>query len=98
MMFPRSRRSTATTCCTGSPRSRRRRPRSTRSPAGAASRGGVIGYFYAGLFRPRSGYRFTLEDSIYVDPSEVGRGIGRALLEPLLLRSAELGYRQMVAV
>lgn len=58
----------------------------------------VVGYCYAGLFRPRSAYRFTLEDSIYVDAAEVGRGIGRALLEPLLLRSAELGFRQMVAV
>jgi phosphinothricin acetyltransferase len=58
----------------------------------------VVGYCYAGLFRPRSAYRFTLEDSIYVDATETGRGIGRALLEPLLLASAELGYRQMVAV
>ena len=58
----------------------------------------VVGYCYAGLFRPRSGYRFTLEDSIYVDPAEVGRGIGRALLEPLIDRTTELGYRQMVAV
>ena len=63
-----------------------------------AGLGRVVGYCYAGLFRTRSAYRFTLEDSIYVDPAEVGRGIGRALLEPLLLRSAELGYRQMVAV
>jgi L-amino acid N-acyltransferase YncA len=58
----------------------------------------IVGYCYAGLFRPRSGYRFTLEDSIYVDAGEVGRGIGRALLGPLLARSTELGYRQMVAV
>jgi phosphinothricin acetyltransferase len=64
-----------------------------------AERGGrVIGYCYAGLFRPRSGYRFTLEDSIYVDAAEVGRGVGRALLEPLLLQATELGYRQVVAV
>jgi phosphinothricin acetyltransferase len=60
--------------------------------------GRVIGYCYAGLFRPRSGYRFTLEDSIYVDAAEIGRGVGRALLGPLLLRATELGYRQMVAV
>jgi L-amino acid N-acyltransferase YncA len=60
--------------------------------------GRVVGYCYAGLFRPRVAYRFTLEDSIYVDAAEVGRGIGRALLAPLLARSAELGYRQMVAV
>jgi L-amino acid N-acyltransferase YncA len=64
-----------------------------------AERGGrVVGYCYAGLFRPRVAYRFTLEDSIYIDAAEVGRGIGRALLAPLLARSAELGYRQMVAV
>ena len=60
--------------------------------------GRVIGYCYAGPFRPRSGYRFTLEDSIYVDAAEVGRGIGRALLEPVLARCTALGYRQMVAV
>ena len=58
----------------------------------------VIGYCYAGRFRPRSGYRFTLEDSIYVDPAEVGRGIGRALLEQVLAHCETLGYRQMVAV
>jgi L-amino acid N-acyltransferase YncA len=60
--------------------------------------GKVIGYCYASRFRPRAAYRFTLEDSIYIDAAEVGRGIGRALLEPLLARATELGYRQMVAV
>src|SRR5713226_9710892 len=61
-----------------------------------AERGGrVVGYCYAGLFRPRSAYRFTVEDSIYIDAAETGRGIGRALLEPLLARCTELGYRQM---
>ena len=58
----------------------------------------IVGYCYASPFRTRSAYRFTLEDSIYIDAAEVGRGIGRALLEPLLARSTELGYRQMVAV
>ena len=60
--------------------------------------GRVVGYCYAGPFRPRIGYRFTLEDSIYVDSAEVGRGVGRALLRPLLARCTELGYHQMVAV
>jgi phosphinothricin acetyltransferase len=64
-----------------------------------AERGGrVVGYCHAGPFRPRTGYRFTLEDSIYVDPAEIGRGIGRALLMPVLARCEALGYRQMVAV
>jgi L-amino acid N-acyltransferase YncA len=64
----------------------------------AETGGRVVGYCYAGPFRPRSGYRFTLEDSIYIDPAEIGRGIGRALLTPLIAQSEELGYRQMVAV
>jgi phosphinothricin acetyltransferase len=64
-----------------------------------AERGGrIVGYCYAGPVRSRSGYRFTLEDSIYVDPAEVGRGIGRALLTPVLAACEALGYRQMVAV
>lgn len=64
----------------------------------AERQGRVVGYCYAGPFRPRIGYRYTLEDSIYIDAAEVGRGVGRALLQPLLVRCTELGYRQMVAV
>ena len=60
--------------------------------------GRVLGYCYAGPYRTRSAYRFTVEDSIYVDEAEVGRGLGRALLATLLGRCGELGYRQMVAV
>ncbi|MBV8507918.1 MAG: N-acetyltransferase [Alphaproteobacteria bacterium] len=60
--------------------------------------GRVVGYCYASRYRTRSAYRFTVEDSIYVDAAEVARGIGRALLSTLLERCCELGYRQMVAV
>jgi L-amino acid N-acyltransferase YncA len=60
--------------------------------------GRVIGYCYAGLFRPRVAYRFTVEDSVYVEADEIGRGLGRALLEQVISRCSELGYRQMVAV
>jgi L-amino acid N-acyltransferase YncA len=60
--------------------------------------GRVLGYCYAGPYRTRSAYRFSVEDSIYIDPVEVGRGIGRALLERLIDRCAAQGYRQMVAV
>jgi L-amino acid N-acyltransferase YncA len=64
-----------------------------------AERGGrVAGYCYAGRFRPRIGYRFTLEDSIYIDPGEIGRGLGRLLLEAVVGRATELGHRQIVAV
>jgi L-amino acid N-acyltransferase YncA len=58
----------------------------------------VLGYCYASPYRTRSAYRFTLEDSIYIDQAEVGHGLGRALLAAVLDHCAELGYRQMVAV
>ena len=65
----------------------------------AAERSGrILGYCYAAPYRSRSAYRYTLEDSIYIDQAEVGRGLGRALLTSLLDRCTELGYRQMVAV
>ena len=60
--------------------------------------GRVLGYCYASRYRTRSAYRVTLEDSIYLDAAELGRGIGRALLSALIERCSELGYRQMVAV
>jgi phosphinothricin acetyltransferase len=58
----------------------------------------VLGYCYASRYRSRSAYRFTVEDSIYIDPASIGRGIGRALLSALIERCSELRYRQMVAV
>src|SRR5271169_2408555 len=60
--------------------------------------GHVLGYCYAAPYRTRSAYRFTLEDSIYIDNAEVGRGLGRALLATLLDRCTELGYRRMIGV
>jgi L-amino acid N-acyltransferase YncA len=64
----------------------------------AEQSGRILGYCYASRYRTRSAYRFTLEDSIYVDAAEVGRGIGRALLSALVERCSNLGYRQIVAV
>ena len=60
--------------------------------------GAVGGYAYASLYRPRSAYRFTCEDSIYVRADLTGRGIGRALLTALIDRCTAMGFRQMVAV
>jgi L-amino acid N-acyltransferase YncA len=64
----------------------------------AETNGAVQGFAYAGPYRSRSAYRFTLEDSVYVAPAALRRGLGRALLAELLARCAVLGYRQMVAV
>jgi phosphinothricin acetyltransferase len=64
----------------------------------AEADGIVAGYGYCAPYRPRSAYRYALEDSIYVRPDMTGRGIGRRLLEGLIQRCEGLGYRQMIAV
>jgi L-amino acid N-acyltransferase YncA len=64
----------------------------------AEQSGRVIGYCYASQYRTRSAYRFAVEDSIYLDAAQVGRGIGRALLSELIEECTARGYRQMVAV
>lgn len=70
-----------------------------RLPHLVAEEGGrIIGYAYAAPFRPRSAYRFTLEDSVYVSPDAQRLGAGRKLLTELLHRSVATGHRQMVAV
>lgn len=58
----------------------------------------VMGYAYATQFRDRASYRFTSEDSIYVDAARTGQGIGKALLKALIERSAKYGFRTMIAV
>lgn len=60
--------------------------------------GAVKGFAYAGPFRPRSAYRYTVENSIYVAPDATGLGLGRMLLSALIDRCTDLGYRQMIAV
>ncbi len=60
--------------------------------------GGAVGFAYAGPFRTRSAYRYTVEDSIYVAPEVVGQGYGRTLLAELVLQCTGLGLRQMVAI
>jgi L-amino acid N-acyltransferase YncA len=60
--------------------------------------GQLLGYAYAAAFRRRTGYRYTLEDSVYVERTVTHRGIGTALLTALIDRCAAAGYRQMVAV
>lgn len=60
--------------------------------------GRVVGYAYAGLYRAREAYRYTLEDSVYIHPDLMGRGIGRALLEALIEACRAGGFRQLIAV
>ncbi len=60
--------------------------------------GAILGYAYAGPFRPRSAYRFAVEDSIYVAAGAAGKGVGKKLLAALIARCQAWGARQMLAV
>jgi len=64
----------------------------------AALEGRVVGYAYAGPYRPRPAYRFTVENSVYLQPASHRRGIGRQLLQRLIGECEARGFRQMIAV
>ncbi|HWE46662.1 MAG TPA: GNAT family N-acetyltransferase [Caulobacteraceae bacterium] len=63
----------------------------------AESAGAIAGYGYASAYRPRIGYRYTVEDSVYVAPGHLGQGVGRALLQGLIERCTAKRLRQMMA-
>ena len=60
--------------------------------------GSVAGYAYASPYRPRPAYRFTVENSVYLQPAVHRRGIGLQLLQNLIDECEPRGYRQMIAV
>jgi L-amino acid N-acyltransferase YncA len=60
--------------------------------------GQVLGFAYAGPFRPRAAYRYTLEDSVYVSPHAKGKGVGCAVLAAVIVACEALGIRQLMAV
>jgi len=64
----------------------------------AEANGRILGYAYAGPYHPRSAYRYTVEDSIYVAPDALRQGVGRALLQRVLEECEALGLRRMVAL
>ena len=58
----------------------------------------IVGYAYVSLFRPRSGWRFTVENTIYLREGYQRQGIGSRLVQQLLSQCEKNGYRQMLAV
>jgi phosphinothricin acetyltransferase len=60
--------------------------------------GRIAGYAYAGPYRTRIAYRYTVEDSVYIHPDVHRRGIGRWLLTELIAQAEARGFRQMIAV
>jgi phosphinothricin acetyltransferase len=59
--------------------------------------GRVVGWGSLSPFRGRSAYRFTVENSVYVDHAERRRGVGLALMEELIARARSIGYRTIIA-
>lgn len=64
----------------------------------AERKGAIVGYAYAGPYRTRSAYRFSIENSVYVDRLAAGEGIGRALLSALIQECEKGPWRQMIAI
>ena len=60
--------------------------------------GEVAGYAYCAPWKTRPAYRHTVEDSVYVAPQAVGRGVGGRLLDALLEECAQSGIREVIAV
>lgn len=63
----------------------------------AERRGDVAGYAYAGTFRAREAYRWTLESSVYVHPGHHRAGVARALMGALVDLCGRQGFRTLVA-
>jgi phosphinothricin acetyltransferase len=64
----------------------------------AEADGALAGYAYAGPYRARPAYRWSVEDSVYVAPALHRRGVGRVLLDRLVAEAEQRGFRQMIAV
>lgn len=64
----------------------------------AMRRGEIVGYAYAGPFRARPAYDWLVEDSIYLRRDCLRQGIGALLLDAIIDRCVQLGYRQMLAL
>ena len=64
----------------------------------AECKGAVSGYAYAGPYRPRIGYRFVREASVYVAPDQQRLGIGRSLLAALIDACTAKGYRRLLGI
>lgn len=64
----------------------------------AAADGSVLGYSYASVYRPRPAYRFTCENSVYCAPDAQGKGLGRAMMDEVIVQSRTFGFKQMIAV
>jgi L-amino acid N-acyltransferase len=59
--------------------------------------GQVVGFASLSPYRPRAAYRTTVENSVYVDQSARGSGVGRALMQELIDVATKRGFHTIVA-
>ena len=59
--------------------------------------GSLVGFSTIGSFRPWPGYRFTVENSVYVAAGSRGKGIAKLLIPPLIAAAKELNLHAIVA-
>lgn len=58
----------------------------------------IVGWSALNRYHDRMGYRFTSENSIYIDEKHRGQGIGKLLLQPLIDSAKELKLHAIIAV
>ena len=64
----------------------------------AEERGDVVAWGALSAFHPRVGYRFSVEDSVYVRHDRQHRGLGKALLTELLASARKHGHHTVIAL
>jgi L-amino acid N-acyltransferase YncA len=64
----------------------------------AEASGQLLGFAYCNWFKPRPAFRFSAEDSIYLAPEAMGRGVGTWLLTELMAQAEQRGVRKLIAV
>jgi phosphinothricin acetyltransferase len=62
-----------------------------------SNEGALVGFGSYGPFRPFPAYKYTIEHSVYVEPSHRGKGIGKILLHKLIECATTQNYHVMVA-
>ena len=68
-----------------------------RSAFVAESAGDVVGFANWAPWRPKDGYRYTVEDSVYLVAGHQGRGVGAELLRTLITGATDSGAHVMMA-
>jgi phosphinothricin acetyltransferase len=60
--------------------------------------GSMLGFAYVYPWQQKTGYRFTVEDSIYLGPASTGKGLGKVLMAALIEASKAAGLKEIIAV